>query len=458
MLIDLSSRPLQPDAYDKHPFTFLKHDQQNDIANINAINLIENGDRTARENWQNRQLTNLLRHAQARSTFWRRRMPSRPISHGMLSYLPVQSRQDVATQVEHEGSLVIAQGSPVLNYTSTGSTGDPVKVFICPENGYYNAKRSLAQYFIDNLSLEENRVQILPPSSLAQIEKSSLATTRTDSWVGPLSNVFRSGHNKQIIYKHGAEDALARELLQDPVGYLVSTSRYVERLIEYGGPALISRLGIKLWLHNADFRNPETVSALKDLGIPCLSNYSAGEVGPIASECAKHAGHFHVAHTNVIVECDTQVTTSFAGVAVGRLLITHLHSYATPIVRYDIGDFGELNGRCPCGHDGPTISNIYGRGKHFLRHPNGSLLPFYLSTRALLEAASFRECRVRQNAVDTITLEIGGRESITASEEERLKNLIAKVADPAFQVNIRPVKEIDWSGNPKRLFFSSSVA
>jgi hypothetical protein len=43
-------------------------------------------------------------------------------------------------------------------------------------------------------------------------------------------------------------------------------------------------------------------------------------------------------------------------------------------------------------------------------------------------------------------------------EEERLKKLIIKVTDPAFKVDIKPVKEIDWSGNPKRLFFSSSVA
>jgi len=39
-----------------------------------------------------------------------------------------------------------------------------------------------------------------------------------------------------------------------------------------------------------------------------------------------------------------------------------------------------------------------------------------------------------------------------------LRSYVIKATDPAFNVEIRPVKQIDWLGNPKRLFFSSSVA
>ena len=457
MFSDLAASALKPDAFDDHPFTFLKHTEQNDLANIVAIRLIESGGRTARENWQNKQLTNLLRSTHARSKFWRQRMPARVISHGMMKFLPIQSREDVVTQVKLEGSLVATDGrAPVSSYASTGSTGTPVKVFICPENGYYNTVRSLAQFFIDNLSLEENRVQISPATSAAKLEKRSSATV-ADSWAGPLSNVFRNGTNKKIVYAHDI-DLLVTELLKDPVGYLVSPSRYVELLINHSGIDLFKKLSIKLWIHNSDYRDPEVANALMEIGVPSLSNYSAGETGPIAFECSKYQGSFHVAHTNVIIECDNQLTQSINGTSVGRLLVTHLHSYATPLIRYDIGDFGTLESQCQCGHDGPTILNVYGRGKHFLRHPNGKLLPFYLSTRALLEAVAFKECRVRQLAIDTISIELGGREAITIEEEERLKKLIAKVTDPAFKVNIKAVKEIDWSGNPKRLFFSSSVA
>jgi phenylacetate-coenzyme A ligase PaaK-like adenylate-forming protein len=189
-----------------------------------------------------------------------------------------------------------------------------------------------------------------------------------------------------------------------------------------------------------------------------LSNFSSGETGPIAFECRTNEGYYHVAHSNVIVECDRTLTTEFDGEVVNRLLVTHLHSYATPLIRYDIGDFGKLHDGCPCGHDGPTLSHIYGRGKHFLRHPDGRFIPFYLSTRLLREAVDFEECRFRQDTVDTITVQIGGRESLDPDEQERLQATIIAATDPAFKVVVRPVREIDWSDNPKRLFFSSAVA
>lgn len=458
MLFDLTTRPLNSDAYSGRPFTFLDQDAQIDLANITAINLIENGDRTARENWQNRHLTNLLRHAQARSKFWRQRMPSRVINHGIMKYLPIQSRKDIATQVELEGSLVATNGNaPISSYASTGSTGAPVKVYLCQENGYYNVIRSLAQYFMNNLSLNEDRVQIGPAVRLARLEKESLAVESAGPWAGSLSKVFRTGSAKKIIHRYD-DAALIDELLKNRVGYLICPNRYIDILMSNGGTELIKRLGVKLWLHHADYRDPQNVKALGRIEVPSLSNYSAGETGPMAFECLKYEGHFHVAHTNVIVECDDQLTASIDGASVGRLLVTHLHSYATPIIRYDIGDFGQLEKQCRCGHDGPTISNIFGRGKHFLRHPNGKLLPFYLSTRMLLETVAFKECRFRQDEIDTITLELGGRESLTVDEEINLKKLIAKATDSAFKIKIKLVKEIDWSGNPKRLFFSSSVA
>jgi phenylacetate-CoA ligase len=458
MLSDLTARPLHSNAYSDHPFTFIDQAAQNYLANITAINLIENGDRTARENWQNRQLTNLLRHAHDRSKFWRQRMPSRIINHGIMKYLPIQSREDIGTQVKLEGALLANDSKkPISSYASTGSTGTPVKVYVSMENSYYNTIRSLAQYFVNNLSLEEGRVLIVPATSLAKLEKKSLAVESADYWAGPLSKVFRNGSAKKIIYQYD-DDALINELLKDRVGYLVCANRFIDVLMSNGGIEFIKKLGIKLWLHHSDYRDPEIVKTLKSIGVPSLSNYSAGEIGPIAFECSKYQGYFHVTHTNVIVECDNQLTASFNGASLGRLLVTHLHSYATPIVRYDIGDFAQLENRCRCGHDGPTISNIFGRGKHFLRHPNGKLLPFYISTRVLLEAVDFKECRVRQDQIDTITIEVGGRESITAEEETILKKAIIKATDPAFNIKIKPVKEIDWSGNPKRLFFSSSVA
>jgi phenylacetate-coenzyme A ligase PaaK-like adenylate-forming protein len=458
MQSDFTNRAQNVNGYADQPFTFLDPEAHKFIGHIVSIDMIEHGDRLARESWQKKQLGNLINHAYVRSNYWRQRIPSGLSRQDILRHLPILTRKDITTQVQKEGSLFVDKERGALSsYETTGSTGSPLKVFVCQQNAYYNIVRSLAQHFFDNLTLDANRVQISPFIGFEELQKNSTAATTSPHWAGPLSGVYRNGSNKLVRFNRDVE-GLVKELSKDDVGYLVCHSRVLEQLLDHGGEELIGKLGIKLWIHASDYRSREVVERLKRVGIPTLSNYSSGELGPIAYECTMHEGHFHVAHTNVIVECDDKLTTTFDGMAVGRLLITHLHSYATPLIRYDIGDFGKLHQRCPCGHDGPTISHIYGRGKHFLRHPDGRYLPFYVSTRVLREAVDFRECRFLQETIDTITVQIGGREALRSDEEEKLKAIVIGVTDPAFKVVIRPVKEIDWSDNPKQLFFKSLVA
>ncbi len=441
-------------GYGDQPFTFLDPEAHKTIGHIATIDLIENGDRRARENWQKKQFGNLVNHAYVRSEYWRDRIPSGLSGLDVLRALPILTRKDIIAQTQKEGSLFHdKKQGPVSTYETTGSTGTPLKVFVCEQNAYYNTVRSLAQYFFDDLTLDENRVQITP---IILSEHWQKKTERMEHWAGPLSSIYRNGSNKKVRFSRDIEGLIA-ELSKESFGYLVGHSRAVEQLLDFGGADMIKSLGVKAWTYVSDYRSPEAVKQLRQVGIQCLSNYSAGEIGAIGFECTLHQGYYHVAHSNVIVECDEKLTTTFDGEVVGRLLVTHLHSYATPLIRYDIGDFGKLHDQCPCGHDGPTISHIYGRGKHFLRHPDGTYVPFYLSTRLLREAVEFSECRFRQETLDTITVQIGGRDTISQEEEKKLRATIIAMCDPVFKVSIRPVKEIDWSDSPKQLFFASSV-
>jgi phenylacetate-coenzyme A ligase PaaK-like adenylate-forming protein len=456
MQFSFKDRPQNVSGYGEQPFTFLEPDAHQIVGHIASIDLVENGDAAARARWQKKQLSNLINHAYVRSDFWRQRIPAGVSPQDALPRLPILSRKDIAMQAQKEGSLFHdkKQRNPAT-YETTGSTGTPLKVFICEQNGYYNEVRSLAQYFIDNLPLDENRVEIKPVTRADGLRKKTEPAVADPHWAGPLSKIYCNGSNRTLRFNSDV-DGLLNELAKDRVGYLVCPSRVIEQMLDRG-PDLVEKLGIKVWLHLSDYRSREVVAKLKQIGIPSLSNFSSGETGPIAFECRTNEGYYHVAHSNVIVEADRTLTTEFDGEVVSRLLITHLHSYATPLIRYDIGDFGKLHDGCACGHNGPTISHIYGRGKHFLRHPDGRFIPFYLSTRLLREAVDFGECRFRQDALDTITVQIGGRDTLDRDEEERLTATIIAATDPAFKVVVKPVREIDWSDNPKRLFFSSSV-
>ena len=193
--------------------------------------------------------------------------------------------------------------------------------------------------------------------------------------------------------------------------------------------------------------------SLNQIGVPVRSNYSCAEVGPIAMECSTQAGYYHVAHSNVIVEADKSSTVEVNGITLGRVLLTHLHSYATPLIRYDVGDFALLEKSCPCGHDGSTLSHIYGRSKYFLTNADGTLVPFAIFSKPLLDITTFTEFFIYQKDTNNIVIELGGRTSIDPQEEKNIQHFIQRLSNKSFNIIVQPVAKIDWRKNPKRLPF-----
>jgi phenylacetate-coenzyme A ligase PaaK-like adenylate-forming protein len=196
---------------------------------------------------------------------------------------------------------------------------------------------------------------------------------------------------------------------------------------------------------------------LTSQGISVRSTYSAQEIGPIGFECEHISGNYHVATSNVIVEVDSGQSYQLGSHRLGRVLVTHLHSYATPFIRYDIGDLGFLSFECACGHRGPTLSNVYGRGKNLLKHRDGTISPFYLGASLIAELPELKDYRIRQTGVGTLVVEVGGRTELSPNEQTTITNLIQKQAGNEFQVEVRPVPEIDWRGSVKRLGFYNEV-
>ena len=454
MLFNNKKINLKLTTFSNEPFSFTSPEVHNDLASILEIDLIENGNRQAREQWQEAQLLNLLNFAHSQSPFWKKRIPPDLTKDNLLKKLQILKREDVLCQVKNEGSL--AKNfikTDAQTYESSGSTGTPVKVHVCPQNGRYNEMRGLAQYFMDDRELNDNKTFIKPSSGHEMIHsKKGIKVENFDSWIGRFKDTFVSGKYKVIHFSDDIE-ALVDELLKDRVGYLACVGTHMDLLLQYGGADLIKKLGIRMWLHLSDNRDVAQVSLLKKIGIPVMSTYSCSEVGPIAVECKTHAGYYHVTHSNVIVEMDENLTVEVEGIRLGRVLITHLHSYATPLIRYDIGDFALLERSCPCGHDGSTLSHIYGRRKCFLKNMDGTFSPFPIFSNPFLDITSCTDFFIYQKDLKTIVVELGGREAIALKEEKNIQNFIQRLSNNSFDVIVKPVLKINWARNPKRLPF-----
>ena len=119
-----------------------------------------------------------------------------------------------------------------------------------------------------------------------------------------------------------------------------------------------------------------------------IDRYSSEEFGYIALQCPVH-DHLHVCSPSLVVEVvDDEGNACDVGVP-GRVLITSLHNFAMPLIRYDIGDIAEFGEPCDSGFNWPVLNQVNGRIRDSIILPNGDfrLVTFFdskmLGTRKL---------------------------------------------------------------------------
>ncbi len=459
MIFDFSGYRLRNRGYSKTPMTILDvgSPPRDMLAAITEITLIETGSRSAREHWQQIQLRNLLNHAAQRSAFWRSRIGNRKASDIDLASLPILTRQDVRTQVAAEGPLLrAADGLSTRVHATSGSSGVPVQFFCSDPNANYNVIRSLAQFFLEGLDLSLNRTRVRDADAPVT---DGIFVKKEPSWIGALAPLFKSGENKHIEhYALSREDChkLVQELKKDNVGYLVAGPATIATISSFFELSFLKAAKTAMWIPLGAKPFPKLIETFADLGIPVRANYSSEEVGMIGAECSRFSGYYHVATSNVIVEMVDR-TFDVDGTTLGKVLVTHLHSYATPFIRYDVGDLACLRAKCPCGHDGPTIYNLEGRATSVIKHRDGRLSTFFIRGKELQDLAEFTEYRIRQTEFDKIIIELGGCSELNPEEAVAITAFLQDRAGPEFRIEVKSCEQIDWGTSRKRPSFRCEI-
>jgi phenylacetate-CoA ligase len=133
-------------------------------------------------------------------------------------------------------------------------------------------------------------------------------------------------------------------------------------------------------------------------GLRVFNEYGCGEVGSIAHECEE--GGLHVMADNLVVEC---LPGEGLPEGLGELVVTDLHNMAMPMIRYRVGDLGELSDTiCRCGRPYPLLKRIVGRAYDTLvgvsgrkYHPEAVLYIFEDLRRVGVELPPFQVVQSR---------------------------------------------------------------
>lgn len=181
-----------------------------------------------------------------------------------------------------------------------------------------------------------------------------------------------------------------------------------------------------------------------------VSEYGAAETGLIAFECER--GNQHLMSDCCYAEILSRGRPADQG-ETGRIIVTDLHNYKMPVIRYDIGDTAvSTDEYCSCGRSLPIIRDLTGRSADIVMSTSGrpfhSIILYYIMKDYFEKKGGIKQFKVYQRS--QIALEIilvraeGFNEGDLSYLSYRIKEMLG--ADMNIIFTFRQVIERELSG------------
>jgi len=192
---------------------------------------------------------------------------------------------------------------------------------------------------------------------------------------------------------------------------------------------------------------------------PVFEMYSSHELGTAAWQCPR-AGTLHVADDAVIVEVLKDGRPAAPGEA-GEVVVTRLHGFAMPFIRYRLGDLvTQGDARCPCGAPFSTILTVQGRMLDYFPLAGGRLLHPYEVVAVVLERAKpwLGQYQLTQERANRVVLRVVPLSTPSPAEVAELEQSVRATLGPGIEFRALLVEDIALEGNGKFRVSRSLVA
>lgn len=306
---------------------------------------------------QSQQLQALLVHARCHSPFYRERLP-----HDLARWgeIPLLTRSDLQAHSDAVRASVYPRAhGKSFDIATGGSTAEPVTV----------RRTAITQLFWQAATLRDHlwhRRDFAATMAIIRQFPKVVDSTQPGLWGG----MFRSGPAWHLPIDTDLETQLSwlQGIAPD---ILLTYPANLEALI-----GCMRGTGITL----PSLREVRTVSgpvtpALRELcraalGVKLTDIYSTQEFGVIALECPD-SGLLHVQSEHLLVEVLNEQWQPCREGEIGQVVVTDLHNFAMPLIRYALSDWAEVGPTCPCGRGLPTLSRVMGRTRNMALTPLG---------------------------------------------------------------------------------------
>lgn len=400
---------------------------------------------------QHAQVTALLQHAINTVPYYREKYRQWRPQDGLLNddswrQLPLLQRHEVQAHFELLRSTQIpASHGQVMTYGSSGSSGLPIQVLGTETTHFFWLVLGLRDHLWHRRDLSKKhgaiRTKVDRASAMGWAEwADSIAC-------GPSAMLsIRTDVGAQLDW-----------LLAEAPEYLITHPSNLQALVEHAARRGLRPNSLREVRTFGEMLRPglrERVRA--DWGIPLTDLYSAEEVGYIALQCPEHE-HYHIQAENLLVEILREDGTPCRPGETGMVVVTTLHNFAMPLIRYRLMDYVEVGEPCPCGRGLPVIRRIAGRQRNMLVLPDGREFWPSFPGSAWRAVAPVQQFQMVQTELDHIEVKLVCSRPLSPQEETGLSLMLTEFLDYPFRFSFRYLDRMEASPNHKFEDFISLV-
>jgi phenylacetate-CoA ligase len=349
------------------------------------------------EGYQRGLIRQLVQHAHSHVPFYATRLgclltADGDIDLGRWNEVPVLTRAEVMAHSNEmrAGHLPEALGN-IADHKTSGSDGVSMSFTVnsLAKLAYNGALTRLALWHGADPSRPLAQIRIFREGVVPQYPDGNAG--KGWSWAAPDADVF--GLDMRTLV-----DDQIKWLLRHKAPYLMTLPSNAMALAYAASPEVARELGLEIIFSISETVLPGARELIAEkLGAKLVGIYSCEEVGYVATECPV-AAHYHVCSEMTFVEIVDDAGLPVAPGQPGRVLVTGLYNYATPFIRYDIGDVAiEDPEPCSCGRSLPVLSQVLGRTRHaFVFRDGKRVWPRVWNATAMQAFVPCREFQVVQ--------------------------------------------------------------
>jgi len=334
--------------------------------------------------------------------------------------------------------------------SSGGSTGEPVR-FIQDEL-YDKWRNATIKYYYENIiNVDELRVKkILLWGSEREIFEHTLGLkAKIINWLTNTKflNSFRMTESDMERYIK-IINSYKPDLIRGYAGSLYEICKFIEKKgINIHQPKVVISSAEKL---RKEMR--EKIESV--FGVKVYDFYGSREVNGIAGEC--NAGLLHIFMFNTYVEVLNKHGFHVKEGEMGKIIVTTLHNYSMPLVRYEIGDTAILGPKnCKCGNPLPTLKEVTGRiTDHFIKE-DGTMVHGEYFTHLFYLKDWIKAFQVIQEDYRKIRILAVLQGDINMAEKREIENKIKLVMGKDCNIVWEFVEEIPKTRSGKHLYTKS---